>query len=158
RFQALLKTYEQLSSFILDTIRVDLRCRAIHYLDSAMRHASPFGTYDSNYEAVEPDPHVIDLNMELVDCNEFISKGLLEKDRSYLFSGLGQLMEQLLIHNGRLLRIPNSFGVKKIMRNILALQQSIKTLTDDSQDSEFERAKTYYSLYFISPQVSKNRA
>lgn len=38
RFQALLKTYEQLSGLILDTLRIDLRCRAIYYLEAAMRH------------------------------------------------------------------------------------------------------------------------
>lgn len=40
RFQALLKTYDQLAEAILHTIRIDIRCRAIHYLDSAMRHVS----------------------------------------------------------------------------------------------------------------------
>jgi exocyst complex component 4 len=38
------------------------------------------------------------------------------------------------------------------MRNTLALQQSLKALTDDEQDSEFERVKLYYSLFFTSPQ------
>lgn len=61
-------------------------------------------------------------------------------------------MEHLLITGARQLRTPNAFGIRKIMRNILALQQSIKTLTDDQQDSEFERVKLYYSLFFISPQ------
>lgn len=40
RFQALLKTYEQLSGLILDTLRIDLRCRAVFYLEAAMRHVS----------------------------------------------------------------------------------------------------------------------
>ncbi|KAF8167728.1 exocyst complex component sec8 [Crassisporium funariophilum] len=148
RFQALLKTYDQLSSLILDTIRIDLRCRTIHYLDAAMRH----GNYDSNYEAAEPDPHVVDLNTELMQCNESMSVRLPEKDRQYLFAGLGHLMEHMLISQACQLRLPNAFGIKKILRNILALQQGIKTLISDSQDSEFERAKRYYSLFFISPQ------
>lgn len=40
RFQALLKTYDQLSTLILDTLRSELRCRTIFYLNSAMRHVS----------------------------------------------------------------------------------------------------------------------
>jgi len=40
RFQALLKTYEQLAELVLNTIRIDVRCRAIHYLESSMRHVS----------------------------------------------------------------------------------------------------------------------
>jgi exocyst complex component 4 len=62
-------------------------------------------------------------------------------------------MEHMLVSNARHLRLPNSFGIKKIMRNILALQQSIKTLTNDQQNTEFERAKRYYSLFFLTPQV-----
>jgi exocyst complex component 4 len=40
RFQALLKTYEQLAEIILHSIRIEVRCRTIHYLDAAMRHVS----------------------------------------------------------------------------------------------------------------------
>ena len=38
RFQALQKTYEQLSESILHTARVDIRCRVWHHLDLALRH------------------------------------------------------------------------------------------------------------------------
>jgi exocyst complex component 4 len=62
-------------------------------------------------------------------------------------------MEHILISGASYLRLPNQFGIKKILRNILALQQSIKSLTNDRQDSEFEKAKFYYSLFFISPKV-----
>jgi len=62
-------------------------------------------------------------------------------------------MEHVLITEARYLIRPNAFGIRKIMRNISALQQSIKTLSDDQQDTEFERVKRYYSLFFVSPQV-----
>ena len=62
-------------------------------------------------------------------------------------------MEHILISGASHLRCPNQFGIKKILRNILALQQSIKSLANDRQDSEFEKAKFYYSLFFISPKV-----
>lgn len=62
-------------------------------------------------------------------------------------------MEHILISNARHLRLPNSFGIKKIMRNMLALRQSIKTLTNDHQNTEFERAKRYYAYFFMTPQV-----
>lgn len=62
-------------------------------------------------------------------------------------------MEHMLISNARYLRAPNEFGVKKIVRNMLALQQSIKALLNDEQYTEFDRAKQYYLLFFISPQV-----
>lgn len=41
------------------------------------------GTYDSNYEAIEPDPYIIDLNTELVQCDEFMTIHLPMKERKY---------------------------------------------------------------------------
>ncbi|KAK0208187.1 exocyst complex component sec8 [Desarmillaria ectypa] len=159
RFGALLKTYEQLAELILDTIRIDIRCRTIYYLDSALRYASflalqlPYrGNYSMEQEAGEPDPHVIDLNNELGECDEFLSTSLPETARRFIFVGLGYLMEHILISNARYLGVPTSFGIKKIIRNMLALQQSVKAITND-QNSEFEKAKRYYTLFFISPQA-----
>lgn len=129
------------------------------------------GNYVIDGEAGEPDSHIVDLNGELVNCDDIFSTSLPKRERQYvlpapshqnidfflhssfIFVGLGHLMEQILISNARHLRLPSSFGVKKIMRNVLALQQSLKMLTDDQENTEFERAKQYYSLFFISPQV-----
>nr|GAT47843.1 Sec8 exocyst complex component specific domain-containing protein [Mycena chlorophos] len=148
RFQALLKTYEQLSELILDSIRVDIRCRAIHYLEASLK----FGNYTIEREAGEPDPYVVDLNNELSECNDFATTCLPQAQRRFVFMGLSNLIEQLLISGARHLRLPTTFGIKKILRNILALQQSIRTLTNDKHSTEFERAKRYYLLFNLTPQ------
>ncbi|KAK7059154.1 exocyst subunit [Paramarasmius palmivorus] len=148
RYQALIRTYDQLSDLILDTIRIDIRCRTLHYLDLAMR----LGNYTIDSEASEPDPHIIDLNNELGECNDFISVSLPKGAREFIFVGLGQLMEHILISSARHLQQPNAFGLKKILRNILALQQCLKTITNGAQSKELERARKYYSLFFKGPQ------
>ncbi|KAG0704359.1 Sec8 exocyst complex component-specific domain-containing protein [Suillus ampliporus] len=148
RFGALLKTYAQLAEIILHTIRIDIRCRTIHYLDAAMR----LGNYNIDHEAGEPDPYIVDLNAEISKCNEFVSAAMLKEEHQFVFSGLEHLMEHLLISNARHVRMANDFGVRKIMRNTLALQQSVRTIGDDQQHAEFERAKSYYSLFFLTPQ------
>lgn len=50
RFQALLKTYEQLTEVIVYTMRMDVRARSIHYLDLASRHvcAAPSCCHQAN--------------------------------------------------------------------------------------------------------------
>ena len=62
-------------------------------------------------------------------------------------------MEHMIIHNARYLSLPTRYGIKKVMRNIAALQQSVKTLTSDRQDVDLERAKRYFSLYALTPVV-----
>ncbi|KAF8917620.1 Sec8 exocyst complex component-specific domain-containing protein [Mucidula mucida] len=148
RFNSLLSTYEQLGELIMHTIRIDIRCRAISYLDASLRH----GNYSMEQEASEPDPHIIDLNAELAECDVFLTGSLPSRARNFVFVGLGHIMEHILITGARHLGVPTKLGIKKVMRNILALQQSVKAVTDD-QTSELQRAKAYYSLFFMTPQA-----
>ena len=96
---------------------------------------------------------MIDLNIELSKCDDWASSTLPERERRYMFEGLPHLMERLLISKARHIRALNAFGIKKMNRNMLALQQNIKTITQDSNDAEFDRAKRFYALFSMSPQV-----
>lgn len=40
RFDAIMKTYDQLAELTLSTIRIDVRCRVMHYLDSGIQSVS----------------------------------------------------------------------------------------------------------------------
>ena len=64
-------------------------------------------------------------------------------------------MQHLLISNARFIPGANAYGMKKMMRNILALQQNINTIADDSHSTQFDRVKRYYSLLLLSPPVSR---
>lgn len=119
-----------------------------------MRLKSSQGNYNASYEAAEPDSHIVDLTTDLVQCDELTSVNLPKDVRRYVFAGLGKLMEHMTIYNARHLRFPNEFGMKKIVRNIQALQQSLRTLNMDQEETEFERAKRYYALFSLSPRVS----
>ncbi|KAI0756775.1 Sec8 exocyst complex component-specific domain-containing protein [Daedaleopsis nitida] len=147
RFQALHMTYVQLAELIIYTIRIDVRCRVIHHLDLALRH----GVYRIEREAGEPDPHIIDLNNELGNSDACLTSTLPDVERSFAFEGIGHLMQHLLISNARFIQTANTFGIKKMMRNMLALQQNIKTISDDSTSAQFDRAKRYYSLFLLKP-------
>jgi exocyst complex component 4 len=65
-------------------------------------------------------------------------------------------MDDLLIHNARHIGVANSLGMKKISRNMLALQQCVKTIVHDARDGEFLRAKQYYSLFSLNPIVCRH--
>lgn len=62
-------------------------------------------------------------------------------------------MDDLLIYNARHIGVANYLGMKKISRNMLALQQCVKTIVHDARDGELLRAKQYYSLFSLSPPV-----
>jgi len=147
RFDALVKTFSQLAELVLYTLRIDVRCRTIHYIGLAMRT----GNYVLEGEATEPDPNIIDLNATLTACEEAITATVAPQQRTFIFEGLGLLMESLLITYSRRIRKANAAGVRKINRNILALQQNQRAIADDPRSSNLERAKKYYALYSFTP-------
>jgi len=148
RFDALVKTYEQLAALIAYTVRVDIRCRVISYLEVTMRH----GNYLIQQEAGEPDSHILDLNAELSALDVAVSSTVSNRVQSFIFGGLSQLMQHVLIVNTRYVRLANGFGVKKIVRNMLALQQNVKTIAGSHEDTGFEHAKRYFALFDMSPE------
>ncbi|KAF9650351.1 hypothetical protein BDM02DRAFT_3223223 [Thelephora ganbajun] len=147
RFNSLFETYKQLAEWVLFTIRMDIRCHAIYHLVLSMRH----GNYNLEREASEPDPHIVDLNSELTKCEGHLSTAVGEREHAFAFEGIGQLLEHLLVSEAKRIRLANANGIRKMIRNILALQQSIKTLTSDTRGADFDRAKRYYTLFFRTP-------
>ncbi|KAF8595459.1 hypothetical protein BDV93DRAFT_528628, partial [Ceratobasidium sp. AG-I] len=149
RFDAIMKTYDQLAELTLSTIRIDVRCRVMHHLDSGIKTEN----YCIDQECSEPDPFVQDLNTSLVACDDAIVGVLPETERRFIFDGLGGLVEHLLVSSSRLIRFANDLGIRKMLRNVSALRQNLKTITGLPDDSELHQAQTYYNLFGLEPTV-----
>ena len=179
----MLKTFEQLAELILCTIRIDIRSRTIHFLDLAMQkvktrlcNISPFidcgssrvtiawnetwgnqtrtlSTSTPTLERVMTARRRRSLQGNASKLGPSIAPKVVLRFCRFIFDGLGTLMEHLLIANSRHIRFANEVGIQKIMRNMLALQQNLKTITEVSQDADFERAKKYWALFSLTPTV-----
>lgn len=75
---------------VLNTIRLELRCRVKCNLASSMRNVSArlFGSvltlqgdFRPESEALEPDADVENLTMVLLECEELVSRTLAVEDR-----------------------------------------------------------------------------
>jgi exocyst complex component 4 len=73
---------------------------------------------------------------------------------SFVFSGLGELISQLLITYGRTIRYATSHGVSKIRRNMLAIQQALRNVVDRPEDADLWKAREYWDMYEMGPKVS----
>ena len=62
-------------------------------------------------------------------------------------------MEGLFISSARHVRFANIQGIRKIIRNVIAVRQNLKTLSSWSPNSDFERAREFYGLFSLGPQV-----
>lgn len=166
-FEALRVSYRQLADTILFTMRLEVRLRTMHHLDKATRD----GVYHLFEDTAEPDPSVVDLNSNLAEFDECAATTLAAPERRYvrfsrartrlipvvfarfLFEGLSTLMDQLLISNSRYIRLANAFGLSKMLRNILALQQNLKNIGDAPLEVDFERSRKFWEVFGRGPQV-----
>ncbi|GAA5904682.1 exocyst subunit SEC8 [Sporobolomyces salmoneus] len=148
-FDALLNAYSRLSSTILYTLRIEIRLRTMHYLDKATRD----GVYQLAEDIQEPDPSVVDLNGDLSQVDEVAAGTLGPEERKFVFAGLSLLMDQLLITNARQIRLANSYGLSKMNRNILALQQNLKNIGDEPLQVDFDRSRKFWELFGKGPRA-----
>ncbi|GAA5829923.1 hypothetical protein JCM11251_007933 [Rhodosporidiobolus azoricus] len=147
-FEALLKAYRQLANVVLYTLRLEIRLRTMHYLDKATRD----GVYQLQEDIQEPDPSIVDLNSNLAECDEVAAGTLGEGERKFIFDGLSLLMDSLLVHNARYIRLANAAGQSKMLRNILALQQNLKNLGDSPLDVDFDSSRRFWDLFTAGPK------
>ncbi|SPO38418.1 related to SEC8 - protein transport protein [Pseudozyma flocculosa] len=151
RYEALPNVYRHLSNVILFTLRIELRVRVLYHLGQAVSE----GNYVLNDDtAIEPSPHVVDLNAEMAHLDDIFSDTLTPDNRRFVFTGLSSLMSALLIQSVQHLRAINRAGVTKMIRNILALQQNLKNIVEMPLEVSFERCRKFWELLSCdSPQA-----
>lgn len=74
-------------------------------------------------------------------------------DHRFVLDGLESLIERLLISCSPRIRVANGNGIKKMMRNISALRQTLASVIS-TEDCQFHRARHFYNLFFLGPEVS----
>jgi exocyst complex component 4 len=77
RFEAIIQTFEQLAEAILNTLRLEIRCRVICNLAASFRK----GDFRLESEALEPDPDIVDLATRLTEYDDLSQKALSPLDQ-----------------------------------------------------------------------------
>ena len=80
RFEAIIQTYEQLTEMILNTVRLDIRCRVICNINAAFKT----GDLGLDSEALEPDPDIVDLADHLIQYDSLSQRTLSIPDHQYV--------------------------------------------------------------------------
>lgn len=132
----------------LFTLRLEIRCHAIFYLDLAIGEGSYY-LEDSN---PDPDPYIDTLNSELSSFEEMVSNTLPLRTQRFIFDGLAQLMGYVIFTNMTRIRRINSNGVLRLVRNVQSLQQNLTNLVS-IQENSLNRVKTYTELAALTGPV-----
>lgn len=72
---------------------------------------------------------------------------------SFVFRGLGHLVDHMFIHSARSIKLVNSAGVRKIRRNMLALQQSLRGMNQSQQEGILYLSNLYWDMYDRDPKA-----
>jgi exocyst complex component 4 len=150
-FDNITANFSQLIQHVLFTIRIEIRCHTIFYLDLAIRE----GNYNSEEEHPEPDPYIGLLNTDLTMMEEMISESLPPRLSRFVFDGITQLMSAVLISNTKSLKVVNAFGIERLLSNVLSLQQNLISFTS-IYENELEKCKKFYLLFSKNAEVKRS--
>ncbi|KAI8894398.1 Sec8 exocyst complex component-specific domain-containing protein [Globomyces pollinis-pini] len=141
RFDQMMSDYQQLIDHILFSLRIEIRCHAIFFLDLAIRD----GNHNPDELIMEPDPYIGLLNSDLTAVEELISEAISPRKTGFLFEGITQLMTHVLLMNLKLIREINMNGVVRLVSNVQALEQNFISF-NTLYTNDLDRAKKYFQL------------
>ena len=148
-FDSALNDLRSLTESSLITLRCDLRCRSVYYVDRIMVD----GDYFLETDGDERDHALGMLDSDLVKSDELMSEVLTSNDKNYILDGLSKLINELLVSGSDSLNLINAQGVRKMECNIIVLQQVLKSIVLEPAQVIFNRATTFYDTLLLGPNV-----
>ena len=101
--------------------------------------------YFLDQPANEPDPSILALNADLLSFDDNLTVHLPRKEYSFITSGLGLLLDNILVTNASQVTVMNLNGCERMQLNILVLQQNLKSI---ESELALTRSAMFYD-YFI---------
>lgn len=142
---SLVKDFQDLAEICLLLLHLEVRVHCFYYLLPVAKQSNYAGPIDD----LDPDSNVLKLNKDLSNMEEVLSLSLQPKKFKYIFESLGYLVASILINSIQFLKKMNENGIKKMCRNIFAIQQNLTNITL-SRESDLDHARQYYELLYSS--------
>ncbi|XP_023930065.1 exocyst complex component 4 [Lingula anatina] len=141
----LAQDFQELADMCLLVLHLEVRVHCFYYIIPVAKSSNYSGALDD----MDPDANVLKLNKDLTGIEEAMSQSLQPRKFMYIFDGLGHLIATLLISSAQFLTRINENGIKKMCRNIFAMQQNLSNITS-SREVDLDRARQYYELLHLS--------
>lgn len=148
---SLAREFEELSDTCLLVLHLEVRVHCFHYLHSIWR--GPAGAqFCGGPDSTEPNVQVTKLTRDLLQIEEALSHSLQERKTRYVFEGVSHLVAAIFIGAAEHIRKINANGVKKMCRNIFAVQHTLTSSITGSRETALDASKQYYELCNLRPQ------
>ena len=123
---ALAKEFEELADICLLVLHLEVRVHCFYYLLPLWR--GPGGgpqQFSGGPDSTDPSQEIIHLNKDLLGVEDALDSSLQPRKIQYVFEGVSSLVSAILISSAATIKKINSNGVKKMCRNIFAVQHTL---------------------------------
>ncbi|XP_064602166.1 LOW QUALITY PROTEIN: exocyst complex component 4-like [Liolophura sinensis] len=138
--------FQNLAEICLLLLHLEVRVHCFYYLLPVAKQSNYAGAIDD----LDPDSNVLKLNKDLSSVEEVLTQSLQPRKFRYIFESLGFLVASILINSVQFLKKINENGVKKMCRNIFAVQQNLTNITQ-SREADLDHARQFYELIYSTP-------
>ncbi|KTW31694.1 uncharacterized protein T551_00955 [Pneumocystis jirovecii RU7] len=148
KLDAILADFKELSESILLNIRIEIRCHIIYYIEKIVRD----GNYYLDQYISKPDLYLFELNTDLLEYNEQLNSCLQYEEYSFVIYGLPYMIDNLLVLSAENITQMNVLGSKKMLLNIMILEQNLKNIIRDVESIKFEKSNYFYEIFKLGPK------
>ncbi|XP_057377768.1 exocyst complex component 4-like isoform X2 [Daphnia carinata] len=147
----LAKDFEDLADTCLLVLHLEVRVHCFYHLVPLGRQAQ----FWLNGDNQEPDPEIGRLSRDLTAIDESLSAFIQQRKHRYIFEGVSHLVSSIIMSSVQHIRRMNENGVKKMCRNIFALQQTLTSITL-AREPALDHARQYFELLCVTPEEILN--
>lgn len=108
--------------------------------------------YNPPSDDLKVDENIIKLNKCLDSVAESLRYFLPVNHFRYVMSGIGHVISSIFISCASKIKRMNHNGVKKMIRNIFASQQTVSNILGSSSYTGLDKARQYYELFYRKPE------
>ncbi|KAG5437178.1 hypothetical protein PCANB_001155 [Pneumocystis canis] len=148
KLDTILLDFKELSELILFNIRIEIRCHVIYYIEKIVRD----GNYYMDQCIFKPDLYLFELNTDLLEYHEQLNACLQYEEYSFIIYGLPYMIDNLLVLSAENIERMNVAGSKKMLLNIMILQQNLKNIIKDVKNIKFEKSNYFYKIFKLGPK------
>ncbi|XP_063434592.1 exocyst complex component 4-like isoform X4 [Mytilus trossulus] len=142
----LVKDFQDLAEICLLLLHLEVRVHCFYFLLPVAKQSNYAGPIDD----LDPDSNVLKLNKDLSAMEEMLVQSLQPQKFKYIFESLGFLVSSILMSSIQYLKKINENGIKKMCRNLFAIQQNLTNITM-ARETDLDHARQYYELLYMNP-------
>merc|ERR1712227_654594 len=147
---SLAKEFEELGDVCLLVLHLEVGVHCFYYLMPLWRGGPGPTQFSGGLDSTDPSQEIIQLNKDLLAVEDALDASLQPQKIQYVFEGVSHLVSAILISSAATIKKINSNGVKKMCRNIFAVQHTLTASITGRRELALDHAKTFYELFNLT--------